>query len=361
MFVHMHRTLALAASRRWRAVLSRDARSDGTFVYAVRSTGIFCRPSCPARRPARAHVVFFDDAAGAAAAGFRACRRCDPQGPQDREASLVRDACRLIEADGARPSPLAGLARRLAVPEDRLRRAFQTVLGVTPRQYAAQRRLESLKAALRSGRRVGPALYAAGYGSARGVYERAGSRLGMTPATYGRGGRGADIRYAVTRSELGLLLVATTARGLCQVALGARRTELVQGLRQEFPAARLRPDARSLARTLASIGAHLAGRLATVDLPLDVRGTAFQWQVWRALQEIPYGSTRSYRAIAQAIGNPRATRAVARACASNPVALVIPCHRVVRSDGTPGGYRWGVRRKRALLRAEIRRAPATRR
>jgi AraC family transcriptional regulator, regulatory protein of adaptative response / methylated-DNA-[protein]-cysteine methyltransferase len=342
--------------REWRIVLDRDRRYDGTFVYAVRSTGIYCRPSCPSRRPGRSRVALFAAPELAERAGYRPCRRCRPRDvATDPRVAVVIEACRELDRRADERVGLDALASRVAATPKTLRRAFHAVLGVTPRQYRDARRIESVKRELRSGRRVSPALYAAGFGSPSRLYERARARLGMTPATYARGGRGARIRFAVTRTEVGDLLVAATEHGLCRVALGARAA-LERELRSEFSEAELVHDERTLEPALSAFRAHLAGERTRVDLPLDIRGTAFQWRVWDALRRIPYGATRSYAAIARAVGQARSARAVARACAANPTALVVPCHRVVRSDGALGGYRWGLARKRALLAREGARA-----
>lgn len=347
----------LSAERRWRIVLARDRQYDGAFVYGVRSTRIYCRPSCPSRRPRRAQVDFFPVPELAERAGFRACRRCRPADAPapDPRVPLVRAACRLIDAHPDAPASLAVLSARTGVTEHRLLRAFQRVLGISPRQYRDARRLDRFKTELRTRRRVSPALYEAGYGSPSRVYERAHAQLGMTPATYSRGGAGTEIAYATAPCPLGRLLVARTARGICRVSLGSHADELAAGLRAEFPRAAIHRDQGTLAAAVSAILGHLEGERA-LDLPLDVRATAFQRRVWEALRRIPYGSTRSYAQIARAIGRPTATRAVARACATNPAALVIPCHRVVRADGGLGGYRWGIERKRALLDRERERA-----
>jgi len=338
----------------WRIVLSRDRRYDGAFVYAVRSTGIYCRPSCPSRRPRRQQVDFFPVPEVAERAGFRPCRRCHPgDAPApDPGVPLVRTVCQLIDAHPDRPARLSALSARTGVSTHRLLRTFQRVLGISPRQYRDARRLDRFKAELRSRRRVSPALYEAGYGSTSRVYERAHAQLGMTPATYSRGAPRTRIAYTVVPCALGRLLVATTERGICRVGLGSGAEELEAGLRAEFPAAELRRDRRALAAAVGAILRYLDGRAEPLDLPLDVRATAFQRRVWEALRRIPYGATRSYGDVARAIGRPTAVRAVARACATNPVALLIPCHRVVSADGGPSGYRWGVARKRTLLERE---------
>jgi len=338
----------------WRAVLARDARYDGAFVYAVRSTGIYCRPSCPSRRPRADQVAFYDIPETAERAGFRACRRCKPRdarGPDGR-VDLVRRACREIDQHPDAAETLPALARRLGVPAPRLAKSFRTLLGLTPRRYRDAKRLAVFKSALKRRTRVSPALYEAGFSSPSRIYERTHRDLGMTPATYQRGGAGLTIRFAVVASPLGRLLVAATPRGICQVKLGPSAGPLEGELRAEYPRAALTRDNRALVRWTSAILGHLDGKEPHLDLPTDVRATAFQQRVWALLKKIPYGETRSYSDIARMVGNPRATRAVARACATNPVAIVVPCHRVVSKDGTEGGYRWGVERKRRLLEGE---------
>ncbi len=344
----------LTPNRRWRIVLARDRRFDGVFVYAVHSTRIYCRPSCPSRRPRREQVTFFPEPEAAELAGFRACRRCRPgEAPApDPGVPLVRTVCRLIDARPDQPASLAALSARTGVTSHQLLRAFRRVLGISPRQYRDARRLDRFKTELRSRRGVSPALYEAGYGSTSRVYERARAQLGMTPATYSRGAPGARVSYAVVPCPLGRLLVAATPRGICRVGLGSDAAELEAGLAAEFPAAALRRDRGALAASVGAILRYLDGHAQALDLPLDVRATAFQRRVWEALRRIPYGATRSYAQVARAVGKPAATRAVAGACATNPAALVIPCHRVVRQNGELGGYRWGVDRKRALLERE---------
>src|SRR6266404_944053 len=335
---------AMSPTERWQAVLARDRRFDGAFVYAVRSTGIYCRPSCASRRPRRTQVTFFPIPEAAEREGFRACRRCHPADAPGADATvaLVREAARAIAA-GTAPR---GEARRLA-------RAFKRVLGITPRAYAEARRVTRFKQELKRRKHVSPALYEAGYSSTSRVYEHAHEQLGMTPATYARGGAGIGIAYATVPTSLGSLLVAATERGVCRVALGEDAAALDVELIAEFPAARVVPDkSGKLHGWVAAILAYLDGSEPDLDLPLDIRATAFQRRVWQELQKIPFGETRTYAEVAQAIGQPRATRAVARACATNPAALVIPCHRVVREDGDLGGYRWGVERKRSLLERE---------
>ncbi len=335
---------AMSPIERWHAVLARDRRFDGAFVYAVRSTGIYCRPSCASRRPRRTQVTFFPIPEAAEREGFRACRRCHPAAANggDPAVALVREACRAIAAG----EPFRGDTRRLA-------RAFKRVLGITPRAYAEARRVTRFKQELKRRKHVSPALYEAGYSSTSRVYEHAHEQLGMTPATYARGGTGIGIAYVIVPTSLGRLLVAATERGVCRVALGDTASALEADLIAEFPAARVVQDkSGKLHGWVTAILAYLDGREPDLELPLDIRATAFQRRVWQELQKIPFGQTRTYAEIAKRIGQPTAARAVARACATNPAALVIPCHRVVREDGDLGGYRWGVERKEALLDRE---------
>jgi AraC family transcriptional regulator of adaptative response/methylated-DNA-[protein]-cysteine methyltransferase len=341
----------------WRAVEARDARADGAFVFAVSSTGIYCRPGCAARRPKRENVRFFDAPALAEQAGFRACLRCRPKAAQpDPQVARARRACRLIDTaleDGAERLPtLEELAAKVGGSPHHLQRVFKRVVGVSPAQYADARRLARLKRSLKQGEEVTHALYDAGYGASSRLYERAPGQLGMTPATYARGGRGARIAWAAADSPLGRLLVAATEKGVCFLCLGDDEAELADALRREFPDAELVRDDAVLAQWLRRALAYLEGRAPHLDLPLDVRATAFQWQVWRALAAIPRGETRTYGAIAADLGRPAAARAVGRACGLNPVALVVPCHRAVGGDGTLTGYRWGIERKRRLLDLE---------
>jgi AraC family transcriptional regulator of adaptative response/methylated-DNA-[protein]-cysteine methyltransferase len=345
---------AVDEERYWQAVLARETSLDGVFVYAVRSTGVYCRPGCPSRRPRRDQVIFFAQPFVAEQAGFRACRRCRPAGDRGSEAQaeLARRACRVIEELADDPPTLGELGERMGVSPYHLQRTFKRVMGITPRQYADARRLDRLRARLREGDSVTTALYDSGYGSSSRLYEQAPDQLGMTPATYQRGGEGARIGFTSTSTPLGRLLVAATARGICFVCLGDDDAALGRALRGEFPAAEIERDDAVLGAWVAAIVAHLSGEQPRLDLPLDVRATAFQRRVWEALRAIPYGQTRTYGEIAQELGQPTAARAVARACATNPVALVVPCHRVVGEGGELRGYRWGVERKRALLERE---------
>ncbi len=347
---------AMGEDALWRAVEGRDARLDGLFVYAVRSTGVYCRPSCPSRRPRRDRALFFAGPDAAEAGGFRACRRCRPRdAARDPQAELAVRACRAIEAREEGAPSLAELAAELGVSPHHLQRTFKGLTGVTPHQYAAALRARRFKSLLRAGEGVADALYEAGYGSSSRLYEASDARLGMTPATYRRGGRGMEIRYTVVACPLGLLLVAATARGVCAVELGDDDERLAAALAAEYPVARIERGGGELTGWVQAIASYLSGERpgrGGLDLPLDLQATAFELRVWEALRKIPYGETRSYGEVAAALGAPKAARAVARACAANPAALITPCHRVVRADGESGGYRWGEERKRALLAME---------
>jgi AraC family transcriptional regulator of adaptative response/methylated-DNA-[protein]-cysteine methyltransferase len=338
----------------WRAVSGRDATFDGAFVYAVTSTGVFCKPSCPSRRPRRDRVRFFADNQAARSAGFRACKRCRPDDIGDelvtRAIALLENAC---ASDGEAKVPtLEELGRALDVSPGHLQRRFKAKLGVSPRAFADALRRAALRDGLRMGEGVAAAMYDAGYGSPSRIYEAGGARLGMTPATYARGGRGAKIGFAIADSPLDRLLVAATERGVCAVYLGDDDAALEQELRLEYPQADISADIGALDRHLQTVLAMITAPAQTHDLPLDVRASAFQAQVWEALRAVPPGETRTYRQLAETIGSPRGARAVGRACATNPVSVVVPCHRAVRGDGGLGGYRWGLDRKRALLSIE---------
>ncbi len=352
----------------WRAVQARDRGADGAFVYAVRSTGIYCRPSCPSRKPRREQIVFFPLAEAAEQGGFRPCRRCRPQAVQirDPKTEAVARVCREIEtriqsAEGVgsdMPVTLAALSASTGMSSHQLERAFRKVMGITPRQYADATRMRRLKSRLRKGDDVTTALYDAGFGSSSRLYERAPSHLGMTPATYRRGGAGMSIHYTIVSSPLGRLLVGATSRGISALYLGETDERLESALQKEYPRAEIRRDRNGLEGWMQKILAHLRGQEPHLDLPTDVQATAFQRHVWEELRRIPYGATRTYSEVARAIGRPTAIRAVARACATNPVSVVVPCHRVVREDGKLAGYRWGLDRKRTLLEHESAARPA---
>lgn len=345
-------TTILTEAECWQAVLDRDGAFDGRFVFGVKSTGVYCRPSCPARRPRREQVSFYPSPSEARAAGFRACRRCLPDQPQTARAELVERACRLIEA-APEPPTLEQLGKELAVSPTHLQRVFKAATGLSPRQYAAGLRADRFKAQLRAGQEVTHALYEAGYNSAARLYAEAPSRLGMKPGAYRAGGKEMRITYSISPCPLGRLLVAATGQGVCAVTLGDSDAELEAMLRREYPAAQLERSATPLAQA-APVLAHLSGENPRLELPLDLRATAFQLRVWEELRRIPYGQIRTYSQVAAALGKPAAVRAVANACASNPTALVTPCHRVIRSDGGLGGYRWGLERKQKLLETEKR-------
>lgn len=340
---------------RWMAVQARDARADGQFIFAVRSTGIYCRPSCPSRRPKPAQVKFFLAPAAAEAAGFRPCKRCHPKEPDpNSHAEIVQRICRTLDVNVEAPITLKDLSRDLGISPHHLQRIFKRAMGISPRAYADARRLNHFKSSLKKGQPVADALYGAGYGSSSRLYEKASSHLGMTPATYRRGGLGMSIGYTTVNSPLGRLLVAATHRGICAVYLGDSDAKLEAALEREYPSAEIQQDKNGFRPWVQSLLKHLQGQKPQLRLPLDVQATAFQRRVWEELKKIPYGSTRSYSDIARALGRPTAQRAVARACATNPVSIVIPCHRVLREDGNLGGYRWGLDRKRALLQQEHR-------
>lgn len=342
----------MQSDTQWQHVIARDPRQDGRFVFAVRTTGIYCRPSCPSRRPRRDSVEFFEDPQQAEQAGYRACLRCKPT-QISTQAKAVMFAARLLdEAEGV--LTLAEISQRVGVSPFHLQRLFKRATGLSPREYQSARRMQHVKHGLRKGDDVTTALYDAGFGSPSRLYEKSGQQLGMTPGTYRRGGVGATVNYAILPSALGRVLVAATSRGLCAVRFGETAAELKRELREEFHAAAIVRDDAALQPYIQALLASMRGQRVTIDLPLDVRATAFQKKVWDALRTIPRGETRSYSEVARDIGDPHAVRAVARACASNPVAIAIPCHRVVRSDGDLAGYRWGITRKRKLLERERR-------
>lgn len=340
--------------RCWQAVQTRDTRFDGLFYYGVHTTGVYCRPSCPSRQPNRENVRFYALPEAARATGLRACKRCEPDAAElrDPQAELVRSICHLLEATAQDEPDLAELSDKVAVSRFHLQRLFKKLMGITPRQYAEARRTARFKERIKAGQSVSAATYEAGYGSSSRLYEKAAAQLGMTPAIYRKGGKGMQIKYALTESPLGWLLVATTVKGICSVTLGDTAEQLQHNLTAEFPQAEITADETELRSHLHALLAHLNGQLPHPDLPLDVRGTAFQKRVWEELRRIPYGQIVSYSELARRIDQPSATRAVARACATNPTALLTPCHRVIREKGELSGYRWGIERKQTLLAQE---------
>jgi AraC family transcriptional regulator, regulatory protein of adaptative response / methylated-DNA-[protein]-cysteine methyltransferase len=342
----------IAPEAAWAAVLARDARFDGRFVYAVTTTGVYCRATCPSRRPRRDNVRFYAAPEEAERAGYRPCRRCRPRLAESPRTEVVRRACAFLEANLESGVTLADLAREVGMSPYHLQRTFKAATGLSPKQYAVRLRAAQFKAEVQRGESVTSATYGAGYGSSSRLYEKAGENLGMTPGAYRRGGRGMSIRYTVADSPFGRLLVAATDKGICAVSVGDADGPLEAELRREYPNAGVERDNAALRPWLDAVLPALEGRGGASELPLDLQATAFQWRVWRALQEIPRGETRSYGEVAAALGRPGAARAVAQACASNRVALVVPCHRVVRGDGAPGGYRWGAERKRRILARE---------
>lgn len=349
---------AITAAAAWEAIVSRDRRLDGQFVYGVRTTGVFCRPGCGARLPRRENVEVFATPQAAVRGGYRACRRCHPDQPRP-EVSHVDRARTLLDSRLDSPPSLAVLARHVGLSPAHLQRSFRAAFGVSPKQYVLERRASRFKASLRRTATVTDAQYDAGYSAPSRAQAGANAHFGMPPSAYRSGGKGTDIRYVVRGTEFGMLLVASTPRGVCAVALGDSADTLVANLAKEFPEAHRRQVARGgttdgdrFLGWIDAILAHLNGRRARLSVPTDVAATAFQRRVWRELQRIPHGATRTYSDIAKAIGRPSAVRAVATACATNPVALVVPCHRVVPVSNGPGGYRWGAGRKKLLLNRE---------
>ena len=351
----------------WHAVQRRDRVYNGRFWFSVKTTGVYCLPSCAARPPLRRNVDFHASPEAAEAAGFRACKRCKPRdwvlgkGADLGLSRPVAQACALFDsADADTPPSLAEVARKVGLSSGALGKRFLVELGVNPRDWLVARKRERFRSALRGGASVADALYGAGYGSPSRVYESSDKALGMTPATYARGGAGAHIDYTMAESEYGRVLVAATQKGIAAVFLGDDDRSLEQSLKRDFPAAEIQRNDALLGPRVTAVLSRLYGRKPTAldapDVPLDIVGTAFQWKVWKALTEIPAGETRTYGEIARSIGEPKAARAVGRACATNQAAVVIPCHRAVGSSGALTGYRWGVARKERLLAEERRRS-----
>lgn len=351
---HMSTTAVFVnESERWAAVTRRDPSADGQFYYSVCTTGVYCRPSCPSRQARREHVRFHATIAEAERAGFRACKRCRPNQPAlaDQRVSAVARACRLIERAEALPS-LDALADAAGMSRFHFHRVFKAVTGLTPRAYASAHRANRVREELGRQSSVTDAIYGAGYNSNGPFYASAPAVLGMTPRRFRAGGAGASIRFAVGQCSLGSVLVAATEKGVCAILLGDDPAALVRNLEDRFPHAQLLGGDAEFEQLVAQVVGLVEAPGTGVNLPLDVRGTAFQQRVWQALRAIPAGSTASYADIARRIGAPQAVRGVAQACGANPVAVAIPCHRVVRSDGSMAGYRWGIDRKRALLDRE---------
>lgn len=343
--------------RRWAAVAARDRTQDGEFVYAVATTGVYCKPSCASRRPLRENVAFYANPDAAEVAGYRACLRCEPRASETAVERVIARARAYVETHLDESHTLDDVARAAGMSASHLQRTFKRIVGVSPRQYAAALRADRLKTNLRTGSTVSRATFDAGYGASSRAYDAATQQLGMTPGAYRRGGAGVHIRYMTTSTALGRLLVAATERGVCAVTLGDDDAALEHALNSEYPRAtrtRVRggDGHADLRAWVKAVAAHLDGAESDLALPVDVAGTAFQERVWRELQRIPYGETRSYSQVAKSIDAPSAVRAVASACARNKVALIVPCHRVVREGGALGGYRWGVARKERLLARE---------
>jgi AraC family transcriptional regulator of adaptative response/methylated-DNA-[protein]-cysteine methyltransferase len=342
----------------WNAVQERDRSWDGKFFFGVMTTGVYCRPSCGGRTPLRKNVRFFLSPTEAESAGLRPCERCRPLAAVglDPDTDRIRKICDYIESHANDPLPLDHLASRAGLSSFHFQRSFKAVVGLTPRQFVEARRLEILKESLRSQPSVTAAIYEAGFGSGSRVYERVDTRLGMTPSAYREGGKNVAISYVSVDSELGRMMLAATDRGLCFVQFANDDNELLRMLRAEYPAAKIeaasQPYSAQFEKWMLALQEHLKGQETSLDLPLDLRATAFQMKVWRYLQSLPYGSVQTYSEVAAGIGQPTAVRAVANACANNRVALVIPCHRVIRGNGNLAGYRWGIERKRALLDRE---------
>ena len=342
---------------RWARVVARDKSADGAFWYSVRTTGVYCRPSCPSRTANAANVTLHDSLAAARATGARPCRRCNPEGSsaEAENAALVERACRLIETAEAAPS-LAELAEAAELSPGYFHRIFKAQTGLTPKAYAAAHRARRVRAELTRSTTVTEAIYDAGFNSNGRFYETARAVLGMTPTRYRAGGADEELRFAVGQSSLGAILVASSAKGVASILIGDDPDALVRDLQDRFPKARLVGGDADYEALVARVVGFVEQPTLGLDLPLDVRGTAFQQRVWQALRDIPAGATATYAEIAQAIGAPKSTRAVAGACAANAIAVAIPCHRVIRNDGALSGYRWGVERKRTLIEREAKAA-----
>src|SRR2546423_10438620 len=338
---------------RWQAVLGRDGASDGKFVFAVSSTGVYCRPSCPSKRPRRENVTFFPRPQEAETAGFRACLRCRPKAiVGNPRQELIKSVCRYIELHLDEPVTLVRLGAEFQQSPFHLQRTFKAVLGITPKEYADSCRMRGFRQKLKAGHSVTRAMHDAGYSSTSRLYSRTSSELGMEPAKYRRGAIATPIRYSFTESPIGRMLIAATDKGICSIQFADSEEELEQGLKQEFPFALRRRDDDGMANLAGQVAQRMSGAESSTSLPLDIQATAFQRRVWSHLQSIAFGKTQSYSQVAKAIRRPSAARAVCRASRAQPVAIAIPCHRVLRSNGDLGGYRWGMGRKKALLEIE---------
>ena len=340
---------------KWNAVLARDGKFDGAFVFAVRSTGIYCKPSCAARRPRREQVVFFAGPDVAELSGFRPCLRCRPRdvGPSPKT-ELIARVCKYIESNLDRKLSLSNLSAQAGISPYHLQRTFKRIVGISPREYVKARRLSKMKSSLRNGQTVAKALYGAGFSSRSRIYEKAPTQFGVNPGTLRRGGLGLRIEYAIVDCPLGRLLVGTTERGICAVCMGDSDAVVEAALTNDYPSADIHRNDEAMRGWVGALTKYFSSEEFDLNLPLDVRATAFQWKVWKEIQSVPYGKTTTYSKIANALGEPDSARAVARACATNPVSLVIPCHRVIGEDGELHGYRWGKKRKHALLALEQR-------
>jgi AraC family transcriptional regulator of adaptative response/methylated-DNA-[protein]-cysteine methyltransferase len=342
----------------WQAVKANDARFDGAFYLGVKTTGIYCKPSCRARLPKRENVDFYASAKDAEAVGYRACLRCKPRSAEHTDplvAKMLR-AAEMIEAEST--LSLEELGSQLGLSPFHLQRSFKQIIGVSPKKYAEAKKMEKFKSEIREGSDVTTAMYDAGYGSSSRLYEKASENLGMTPKAYKTGGKGTTIEYTITDCELGRILVGRTIKGLCSVAFADDDQSLEENLKSEFPNAEIVRDAAVLKDFVDEILKHLGGETRRLDLPLDIQATAFQMKVWEILRKIPYGETVSYSQIAEQLGDKKKVRAVARACASNRIAVAIPCHRVIASSGKLSGYRWGINRKQQLIEKESKSSTA---
>ncbi len=343
----------VAITEKWKAVVERDETRDGLFVFAVRSTGIYCRPSCPARHPNIEQVVFFSQPNEAERSGFRACKRCHPRDARpSARAELIQSTCRYIEANLDEKLTLENLSRQAGLSPFHFQRTFKRILGISPRQYVEARRLKRVKRSLTNGETVTNSLYNAGFTSKSRLYEKTTPQFGVSPGIFRRGGEGLRIHYTIVDSSIGRVLLAATERGACAVCMGASDEAVEAALREDYYAADIHRDDADMKKWTEALLSYFDGHEFPRNLPLDVQATAFQWKVWKEIQSIPYGQTATYSTVAKSLGSPQATRAVARACATNPVAIVIPCHRVIAKDGSLRGYAWGLRRKKSLLSLE---------